>query len=509
MIELYLSRSGKPSARVKDINIHSPYDPIKEARKYIHTMFSNRVETVVLIAPGLNYLSLALLEKYPGIRIISLYTDEIFLQNRMIHENIGWFSKGGIPIRDFLFQNLPDMYLESVRIIEWPPSSRVFPSEVKNITREVAQYIRERNGSIKTTRSFGSQWIKNAIRNVAQTQSLSRITSNSSPIVIAASGPSLNKSISLLRTYRKNLVLMALPSSLRILSANQIVPDLFIHTDPGFFAGFHLHYYHSIPAVLPLTAKPLPESFNAPKVFFSQGTELERSLFDLIGEPPFLIPENGTVSGSALFFARNIGFSPVIFAGLDFSLNGLQSHCKPHTFDEFIEAASSRFSPLPTIYLKRLLSQGLLAGKSATTSALRTYAGWFSRFIHTLDFPIYRLFPAGQPVTGMISLDENEFKSLIEKRGPMQPLKITTSDSNGNSIDILLEKWRSDLSSLSELKKTHDPLLHDLLKYADIESYFRFIKKVSTLSDCDKELIQCRSALYRIIDTTYTHSEVY
>ncbi len=44
------------------------------------------------------------------------------------------------------------------------------------------------------------------------------------------------------------------------------------------------------------------------------------------------IPQNGTVSGSALYLALSLTEYPVFYTGLDFCTSDIKSHCMPGEF---------------------------------------------------------------------------------------------------------------------------------------------------------------------------------
>ena len=127
---------------------------------------------------------------------------------------------------------------------------------------------------IKFIRLFSGPSIKISHYDNHFNNNVYEINNISSPVFIAASGPSLKESFPFLKRYSDRIILAALPSSLRALKSESIIPDLVIHTDPGFWAKEHLKYLpdKKIPIIMPLTSAFVPETDN-PIILFNQGTE--------------------------------------------------------------------------------------------------------------------------------------------------------------------------------------------------------------------------------------------
>src|SRR5208337_2054916 len=79
MIETFTAKSGALTARVDGIALHSPYDPAREARRFVEAHAGQYVPSaVVVLGEGLGYVSAAVESLYPGARLIRIfYSDEI------------------------------------------------------------------------------------------------------------------------------------------------------------------------------------------------------------------------------------------------------------------------------------------------------------------------------------------------------------------------------------------------------------------------------------------------
>ena len=72
--ELIPTRSGETSLRIKGKYLHSRRDPATEAQRFLASQTGQRTPaTVLLVAPGLGYLSREVRRRFPSARIITLH----------------------------------------------------------------------------------------------------------------------------------------------------------------------------------------------------------------------------------------------------------------------------------------------------------------------------------------------------------------------------------------------------------------------------------------------------
>ena len=62
------------------------------------------------------------------------------------------------------------------------------------------------------------------------------------PVLVCASGPSLNCCIKIIKQFEDKLFIICLSSALSVLIKNNIIPDLVFSTDGGYWAGEHLKH---------------------------------------------------------------------------------------------------------------------------------------------------------------------------------------------------------------------------------------------------------------------------
>ena len=77
MLELSSSKSGQPVARIKGIHLHSPYDPQKEARRFLRESIKQpNPSMILLLGAGLGYLYRETTRIFPDARVVVVFYHE-------------------------------------------------------------------------------------------------------------------------------------------------------------------------------------------------------------------------------------------------------------------------------------------------------------------------------------------------------------------------------------------------------------------------------------------------
>ncbi len=400
--------------RVHGISLHSRYNPQREACRYLDNQIQDSAAGVyIFIEPGEGHLSKELLHRHPEALAIEVHCDSVFQGDEIPGSLYCWNPSSSVSLRAFLSRHISDYDLGLVRILEWEPSRKAYGQDYDSILNTVRTFLQERRGSIHTTGTFGYRWLKNTFRRVLTLSSAAAAGPINQPVLIAASGPTLADSIPLIRSFRSSVSLWALPSSIRFLLQENIVPDLIIHTDPGFYAGFHLDYHPrqsmpEIPVAAPLSAA-VP-GHDLPYVALNTGTPMERYILQALSLPSVNTIQHGTVAGTALYTAFALSPLPVFFAGLDLRFNDIRGHCRPHSFDTLFLASNRRVQPLTHIYYDRSPRSNIPGSTEGDASvsqnfALKRYEEWFASLSSDTDRRVYRLFPTHANIPSFIDIE--------------------------------------------------------------------------------------------------------
>lgn len=448
MFTTQIARSGELTLFINGKAVHSIYNPAAEADTFLkRQIFTNIPRIFILIGPALGYLKKSVANLYPDAHLLSIHLDEwIFEKSDKTGDY--WIYNNKLDLAGKLSLTIPDFLLSETAVIEWHPCSKHFPDRTNFVKKLIKQFFQERKGTIVTTGRFGRKWIRNAYYNYLKQNNFVKFNSINLPVIVAASGPSLKESISILRNKRNKYILAALPSSLSALNTANLRPDFIFHTDPGFWANEHLKYIQdtNIPVIMPLTS-----SFNSniknPVVYINQGSFIE----NLLLKKMFLhVPAHGTVAGTAYLFLRKITNYPIIFLGLDFKFSDILEHVTPHSFDILYNIKQNRFDGyLNILYEKQQMSM---------TKALITYSGWFDS--KTRISNAYRFNPTDISTNGLISIDLKKLFTLLSSTGKEEESHILVNESylafNKNTLInvlknliVLLDRFKLGIPSIS------------------------------------------------------------
>ncbi len=469
-MEITPSRTGEPTALIAGVALHSRYDPLREAERFLQSSLPPDPPSVVLLlGAGLGYLTRCIRRRFPAARVIAFYYDREIYERGAGRESGGGRESGaggesggrpdparpdlgwhpGLPeaADAWLRRRLGELDLEGLRLVEWPPSSRIYPSTARAVRRAVEQVLRELRGSLVTTRAAGRRWIRNSFLNFCHTPALLQEEElrDGRPIVLAASGPSLEKSRGWLAGLRERYQLWALPSAALFLKGEGLTPDLVVLTDPSWYALYHLHPVADRPLrlAMPLSAAAGCWRLRAGVLWLCQQNFFERELLEAAGVRAPAVPPHGTVTATALELALRLSRRPIVLAGLDLVTSGIRTHARPNCFERFLEPASGRLAPLHSLLFERALEQaprrlrrgadgGAAEGSGVEDDgveggavdsgaggeihrsglSLETYAGWFHGFEGGEQ--VLRIHPSPVPLPGFREIGEGELRRLLE-----------------------------------------------------------------------------------------------
>lgn len=477
MIRFCTARTGEACASYEGRYLHSRYSPRSEAERYFARSRPEAPPSAVLVLePGCGYLSSCVYEAFPDSTIAELHFRPEFSYRCNEEQRFSvWTPESGQSLHDFLYSLLEDFHIANLEILNWEPARRVMPEQYGQLAASVMAFIRERNASITTEGTFGPRWLRNISVNVRRLPRLCTPLPGSSPVVIAAPGPSLSEHYDLLRRWRSRYCLLALSSAWKPLLEARIEPDGVIHTDPGYWASRHLAPACSTDttALFPLTARPYPVcggsgigeaapeggGRNSSALLLTTGNPLERFLAKQMGLPALSVPAHGSVAGSALYAAEELTTGPIVFAGLDLSFADIRSHVRGHSFDSILLARSSRLTPPETLYYARSSRSDDPAGEAARRS-LSAYASWFER--RGTQGRTFCLTSSSEAVFSPLKPDD--FSSLLSNGAPTPVWG--TSDFNGGGTP----PPEHGIKALAELRLRLEEELRPLLLSAEDES---------------------------------------
>ncbi|MCP4159063.1 MAG: motility associated factor glycosyltransferase family protein, partial [Deltaproteobacteria bacterium] len=442
------------------------YNPEIEARRFLDSSIKKNPSLIILLGAGLGYIIKELARKYQSTPILAVHYDkELYCNSIYVNETVQyWYPQSMEKVSRFFLNNINEQTLNNIKIIEWNPSSLIYPEISLFINKELKKIIQQLNGNIKTTAVFGKKWLQNMICNYISIDEYCLLPDENEPIVIASSGSSLRESLSEIKKYRKKFRLWALPSSLKVLNEESVKPDLMICTDPGYYGSYHFQFLQeNTPTALPLTASRGIWRKTSPAIILNQNFPFEKDLISLSSIYKTDIPSNGTVSGTALEMATSKS-SLIYFAGLDLCYSDIQSHIKPHSFDTLLSLKSTRLSPYQSIMYHRVSNTSTdFTNRIRTSQSMETYRNWFDNRKFSPSISIKRLNPSPIKIKNMKTGYLRELKNF-ENLGELKTTRVKASNKNVRFEHIrrILEYWENGLKNNER---------DDLIYYIDTESF--------------------------------------
>jgi hypothetical protein len=370
----------------------SAYDPAREAQSWADGLTIAAGALVFVAGDPLGWAAQALEKR--GAKAVSLLPGSG--ARPWIDPALQAWSPQDGPLEAFLEEVFDRWGPEAVVWEVWPAFERLAPEVALDWGRRFRDFYRTVQGSWLTQNRFGRRFWRNSVRNTLDWDHPIRLTAGNRPVVIAASGPSLDDGLAFLTRGRHRFDLWALPSSFETLIRRGLVPDAGVATDGGFYAREHLQRLAGteVPMLAALSSAPDPVLAARPCLFFSQGMPVEQALLTALMPSFPEVPSQGTVAVTALRLALEATTGPVFIAGLDLAFRDLRGHTSPHTVDRRFETLQDRLAPEESLWAQRLFDQATVVHEGVRTSpALLTYAGWF-RTRARFSRPVFRIAPS-------------------------------------------------------------------------------------------------------------------
>ncbi len=457
--EFLKAKNGSDCAKANGIFLHSQYNPQIEAERFAQNASADFVpEKIIVIEGALGYASSALKKKFPGAKIGTIrFSKDFFSWDNNFDfiidaTDFKLGEKKSNSLSEKIFDALGEEGFFKTLFLEWPASARAFPNETKFAWQEIKSAAKKSRAILATREHFEKKWLKNKIKFFQRIKNVAHLEKIDFPILICASGPSLESAIPLIKKTRGKIFLVALSSSISVLLHAEIFPDICFSTDGGFWAKKHLDSLRRVPKI-PLA---LASEGECASVIFEKNAvlplcydddALSKKLFDALGIPCMQARRNGTVSGTALEFFLANGEKEIFFAGLDLAGGKTFAHAQPNALE--LEAAQKDF---------RLRTKAARIAKASFPSpSLEIYAAWFSNFSQFRGKKVFRIcgesaFKNSLGEIKDITAEEAEeiLKNCAEKNS-QQNLAILKKECTANE-----NRSRAIKSTLEEFSKSEE-----------------------------------------------------
>lgn len=384
------SKDGNLTCSLGSINLHSSFNPLKEAERFIDLLsVSYSPSHIIITGACLGYVEPYLRSRFPQAKIISIqYSKEFSKYEGKWDKAFIFTEQSDINlINEELFSFIGEEKLFSTYFISWKASEKAWPDLASTLWASFKDLLGKAESVISTRAYFNKRWFKNSINFFTNANKICQPEKTDKAVIITASGPSLASTLPFLKENRDSYILLSASSSILPLLKNGIIPDFCISTDGGWWAKKHLEPLLRINKAIPLIIPPeaaVPKKIlsTMPLVPLSYGDFPDKYLFDATKTPFIKGTRNGTVSGSAALLALSMTSGPVFFCGLDLAISNKYQHTQPNALELINSQKDKRTSPLET----RCASSSL-----SGSSSLSIYRNWFSSRDNKFYERIFRL----------------------------------------------------------------------------------------------------------------------
>ena len=389
--------------------MESRYNPEHDAETLLNSITEPDSFFLVLgIGSGI-FINL-LQKKYPEAKIIAveLFSDDIdFLQQseilQQLKNNQAVIFSDLESLENVLTQNYVPAKYGNLKIIE----QRAWVNENAQYIEQINAKLQKTLGIISADYSvqahFGKIWTSNILNNAKLAQDYKANASDyfnkddlQKTAVVVAAGPSLDKTISLLKKQehvtQNEYFIISTDTAAQALLKQDIVPDVIISID-----GQNVSYNHfmlndnlqnktlfAFDLCANTSAARHVISNGGKVLFFCSGHPLASAINSSCGKTfPFLFSGAGTVTITAVDFAVKAGFQKIKILGADFSYSDGKAYTAGTYLDTLYNQTSSRITDSEQTFSRLMFRTELtkLSDKAFTTQILEAYRTSLEKYL--------------------------------------------------------------------------------------------------------------------------------
>lgn len=329
--------------------LHSQYDPIVEAQRFIDTFEVNHSACYIFIGFGLGYHFKLLCEKLgkyniiyviepnPAIFKLALKTNDFSKCFNELHLSF-CFASNSSEVYTFLRNEVANIFSKSkVILVCHQASYRAFEDVYKQIIGAVNDFIKVGETTMRTNfllpqRTFIN--LKNNLLDYALSLNLEDFRSvlKGRPVVVAAAGPSLYNYLEDLRKFQDRVIIIAVSTALKTLLKAGIKPHFVTLID---FHTISKRYFEDIPENINTILIVNPDSaWEAVRAFKGKKAFIDSDIADIMLKQLKLNLPKITIGSTVSHLAFNVACffeaNPIVLLGLDLSYIDYVTHT-PYT----------------------------------------------------------------------------------------------------------------------------------------------------------------------------------
>jgi hypothetical protein len=449
------AKNGIPVCSVNNIRLHSSYDPIREAERFVANLNQPLEPSVIVVTePALSYCKSFLASRFPNVILCAIRYTMAFSESDTLWNTVFYAEgKTSETFSEELFTAFGEAKLLTAAFFTWEPSERAFPQISKLVWQGIKLAMRKSRDVLETREFFAKRWIKNAVRFAYDITFPATIQNGTMPVLIAASGPSLKACLPFIAEFREQFFVIGLSSAIEALIRAGIQPDIAMTTDGGYWAKEHLSILcqNSDISLACSAESAVPAAVLAknPIIPLAYSGGFDALILHECGIPAMKAERNGTVAGTAACFALSITAGDVFFCGLDLAAGIGFHHTNPNRLDMRSRPADFRLKPM----------SHRLATASFSSGALAVYRSWFASRSPVFTGRVYRISaePYSEPLGALQDLSLNAAKAKLSLTQEIKQKVVVCDDflsknSRARRITILEECLKKNTTSEVFLK---------------------------------------------------------
>lgn len=407
------AKNGSETCSFKGKFLHSKYNPDKEAEIFVENAEIQKNSSFILITePCISYIAKKIKEKFPESKLAVIRYSHNFDSFNSEFDCVIYLADGNSveniskKIFSELITKIGETNLLCSTFLQWVPAANAFPEINEKVWNGIKSAVEYSRTTLFTNSYFSKRWFLNSIKNLVLTENFYQLNRTNLPVIIAASGRSLENCLTFLKNERKRFFLICVSSAISVLLKNNIIPDFVLSTDGGFWAKKHLESlknYPKIPIALAIEAAcPTFLLKTNPIIILEYCDGFSKNLLDNLNLRFDPAERNGTVSGTAVLLAQKLTEKNIYVCGLDLHNSKGFQHTLPNALEIFNAKNDNKIS-----------GSALRAAKSEFNSgSLKIYENWFSDDKRNFCGRVFRLsknFPFKNNLNTMKDVDFDFF----------------------------------------------------------------------------------------------------
>lgn len=397
------SREGAPVPEIAQeggaISVHSRYDPVTEAARFIAGIEPGRFNLFIVFGFGFAYHITELLGRVPGDAVVLvLERSAAMIRSAMAHRDLSsTFADERLhilvdPTEEGLADILRGKSTYRVSFLTHRGSFQIAPSYYSNLHRIAKSYLSAKEVNIATLARFERTWGANIARNAGE------FVDNPGagvfygkfggiPAIVVAAGPSLSNSIEFIRSNAGRAVIVAVDTSYGILKKHGIEPHFCVSVDPQLINARYFEGDTGGRTVLvadPTVHPSVFRLFRGRRALAGMAFPMLKWMEEATG-PKGEMAYGGSVSTNAYDFARRLGVSTIALVGQDLAFTGGLAHARGSYLDEQVFLRTRRFytpfmfNRFQLTALPAILVQGIRSPAVHTNQKMMIFLSWFEK----------------------------------------------------------------------------------------------------------------------------------